>query len=94
VVFANRYDIKSNRESGYGRLDIMLVPKNKSLPGIIIEFKKKTNNETLSQAAERAMEQIRDRKYATDVYAAGVSRVVGFGVALYKKEVLVIQQEL
>lgn len=43
VVLGNRYAIRSNRESGYGQYDIMLIPKNLSNVGIIIEFKKKIN---------------------------------------------------
>jgi len=94
VVFAEKYEIKSNRESGAGRFDIMLIPKNKILPGFVIEFKKKDDDETMDECVQRALEQIKEKKYATDVYTTGVKRVVGFGVALQKKEVLLKQEEL
>lgn len=61
AVLSNRYQILSNRESGLGRFDIMLVPKAKALPGFIYEFKF-TRNETvdLNQLAETALKQIEE----------------------------------
>lgn len=55
------YEIKSNRESGFGRYDIMIIPREKEKPGIIIEFKKCEAKETLEQAAARGLERLRSR---------------------------------
>jgi len=46
--------VKSNCESGYGRYDIMLIPKDKSKLGYVIEFKKVLAKETLEEGAQRA----------------------------------------
>lgn len=58
VTLSESYAIRSNRESGFGRYDISLVPLDRSSPGFVIEFKKKEATETLEECAERAMEQI------------------------------------
>ena len=52
--------MKSNRESGYGRYDVMVIPKDKTKLGIIIEFKKvdKEENEDLEKACQLALQQI------------------------------------
>ena len=63
-------------------------------PGIIIEFKKLDNGETMQETCDRALEQIKAKKYAAEVYNQGIHRVVAFGVACHKKDVLVKQEEL
>ncbi len=91
VVFSNSYSIRSNRESGYGRYDIVLVPHDLSRPGIVIEFKKKEANETLEECAERALEQIVQKKYAAELQSAGIKNIALFAIAFHKKEVLLKQ---
>lgn len=94
VIFTNQYIVISNRESGFGRYDIMLIPKEKSDPGIIIEFKKLDNKETMSECANRALEQIKERNYAAQLVQHGIKRIVAFGIAQHKKKVLLRQEEL
>lgn len=91
VTLAHRYAVRSNRESGYGRYDIMLIPHDKNLRGIIIEFKKKNDKETLEQCAERALEQIHNKQYVAEMTSLGIPKVVCFGIAVYKKEILLKQ---
>jgi len=65
-VFLWNYVIKSNRESGLGRYDVMLRPKDKKDNAVIIEFKSKRRSEkgkTLDELCDMALKQIEDKKY-------------------------------
>jgi hypothetical protein len=86
-----KYEIKSNRESGYGRYDIMMIPKEKNNVGIIIEFKKvnRRRKETLETALEKALKQIKDMEYKQELLSRGISEIVEIGIAFDGKEVLV-----
>lgn len=91
VVLGNSYTVRSNRESGYGRYDIMLIPKDSSKVGLVIEFKKKDKTETLEQCADRALKQIIQKQYSVELHSLGIQQVVHFGVACHKKEILLKQ---
>ena len=72
------YDVKSNRESGTGRSDILLFAKKPELPHMILEFKyTKDESQNLEELAEKAILQIKDKKYDTemtgDVYYIGLA---------------------
>ena len=90
AVLSNRYQIRSNRESGLGRFDIMLMPKAKALPGFIYEFKF-TKDETadLDQLAETALKQIEEKKYDTELLNAGVTTIRKIGIAFRGKYAVV-----
>lgn len=92
VVLSHRYTVRSNRESGYGRYDIMLIPHDKALPGIVIEFKKKDAKETIEQCADRALEQIKNKKYAVEIQSQGIKKVILWGIACYKKDIILISE--
>lgn len=93
VITDNRYDISSNRESGEGRYDIQLMPKDISKPGILIELKAdKKSSDDLKSLAQTALQQIYDRKYDTDMTAKGVKTIFKFGVAFSGKNVEVISE--
>ncbi len=94
VVFSQSYVVKSNRESGYGRYDIVVIPHDLLQPGFVIEFKKKNANESMEECAYRALEQIHQKKYATELQNAGVKKIVLFGIAFHKKELLLKQENL
>ena len=81
--------ISSNKESGEGRYDIMLRPKNKNLPGIIIELKaaKNCKVEKLKELSEAALKQISEKKYDTDMKAEGIKTIYKYGVAFSGKHV-------
>ena len=85
----NRYYITSNRESGEGRYDICLFPKNASLPGVLIELKaaKDCSDDELKALSVKALEQINNRKYDTELTAKGVKDVFKYGVAFSGKRV-------
>lgn len=84
-----QYKSSSNRESGYGRYDIQLMPRFKNLPGIIIELKaaKDCSEDELKELSRRALQQINDKKYDTELREAGVTDVIKYGVAFCGKRV-------
>jgi hypothetical protein len=94
ALLADSYQIKSNRESGHGRYDIMLIPHDKNNLGIVIEFKKATEKETLEIAAQRALEQINNKKYAQELIASGIKHIKAYGIAFKGKDVLVLAEDL
>ena len=77
VGLRDEYIIKSNKESGMGRYDILLIPRDKSRRGIIFEFKKvnKFEKESMETAMERAKKQIIDRKYETELKETGIKEI-------------------
>jgi hypothetical protein len=83
------YQIKSNRESGYGRYDIMIIPEEPGKLGFIIEFKKVRRNETLESAVESALKQIDDRKYETELVQRGIKNYKKLAIVFKGKEVTV-----
>ena len=91
ISLGNRYQIDSNRESGYRRYDIMLTPHTPSLPGIIIEFKKATSSKrkSLEAAAEEALQQIEEKQYDQALCAKGITHSLKYGIAIKGKAVFV-----
>lgn len=81
--------LTSNRESGDGRYDIQLMPKDPKLPGILIELKAQKNmtQRSLENAAETALLQIIREKYDTEMIAKGVQTIYQYGVAFSGKNV-------
>jgi hypothetical protein len=91
VNLDDQYTISSNRESGYGRYDVVLFPKNVSNYGIIIELKKvrKSHSETLQTAADNALMQIEEKKYETELRSRGVQKIIKLGISFDGKEVCI-----
>lgn len=83
------YRVVSNRESGYGRFDLAMLPKKQELPGIVMEFKTAASEDGLEQATEDALRQIEDRAYITELEASGTKSIWKYGIAFCKKRVLV-----
>lgn len=84
--------VTSNRESGEGRYDIQLKPLKKNLPGILMELKatKQCTKESLKKLADKALQQINEKKYDTELKAAGVTSIYKYGVAFCGKQVEVV----
>ena len=81
--------VTSNRESGDGRYDIQLKPVQRGLPGILIELKaeKDCSVDKLKKLSKTALQQINDKKYDTELTAAGVKTIYEYGVAFSGKKV-------
>ena len=86
-----KYYIRSNRESGEGRFDLQMEPKDRTLPGVIMEFKSVNadGHEDLASLAEEALIQIDDSKYFKELEERGVSDIVRYGIAFSGKNVQV-----
>lgn len=92
TIFEYTHTIRSNRESGNGRYDIQLAPKNAGMPGIIIEIKadeSKEKKQNLEHLAQIAFDQINEKKYDTDLISIGVKTIYKYGIAFANKEVAV-----
>ena len=95
VEVRDLYEIRSNRESGYGRYDVMLIPKTKENDGIILEFKVKESEEkTLEETVQTALAQIESKKYDAELLELGVSKehIRHYGFAFEGKKVLIGQK--
>lgn len=84
---SSRYYIRSNRESGEGRFDLVLEPKIRSLPGIIMEFKAEKSKDALTSSARDALRQIEEKHYDTDLLDRGILEIVKYGIAFSGKNV-------
>ena len=89
VGLKDSYYVKSNRESGYGRYDIMLEPKDKNGNSFIMEFKVLENKEekTIEDTIENAKKQIEERKYEEDLQEKGYTNITKMVFAFKGKEV-------
>ena len=91
ALMDNQYKIKSNRESGYGRFDVCLIPRKKRYPCIILELKweKNLSDESLESLANDALEQIDILRYDSEMKEDGITEILKFGIAFSGKKVTV-----
>ena len=91
ALMDNHYKIKSNRESGNGRYDISLIPRESKYPGIIMELKWKNgiDDELLEKLSWEALNQINDKKYDFEMSSDGIENILKLGIAFSGKKVRV-----
>ena len=83
------YIVKSNEESGLGRYDVSIEPRNKNNRAYILEFKVTKNEQDLEKESKEAIEQIISKKYDTSLKERGVKGIVFLGIAFCGKLVKV-----
>ena len=91
ALMDNQYKIKSNRESGDGRYDVCLIPREKRYPGIILElkWKEKLKEDALNKLGEDALAQIDNLRYDSEMKEDGITNILKFGIAFSGKKVVV-----
>ena len=82
-----KYIVRSNIESGLGRFDCSLEPKDKKKPGFIIEFKATDDESKLEKVAEEAIQQMMDKKYDTVLEMTDTKEIIHIGIAFCGKQV-------
>ena len=96
VELRDKYEVKSNRESGYGRYDVMLIPCNKNSHAIVIEFKVIDPDEekSLDETANSALQQIDEKNYDAELLSQGYDKksIQHYGFAFEGKKILIKQR--
>ena len=89
---AENYVLKSNRESRFGRYDVMMIPKKENLPAIIMEFKvRRAKEKDLNETVQMALQQIEEKNYDAELLSLGIAkeRIRHYGFAFEGKNVLI-----
>ncbi|MDQ1350880.1 MAG: family ATPase [Acidobacteriota bacterium] len=91
VWISDTHEIKSNRESGYGRYDISIIPRDLRLTGYVIEFKTvdQADEETVESATTSALKQIEEKKYETELLERGITNIKKLAIVFSGKDVYV-----
>lgn len=89
ALMDDHYRIKSNRESGDGRYDISLIPRERKYPGIILEikWKKGITEQDLDALADEALAQINAKGYASEMRSDDIEQIVKLGIAFSGKKI-------
>ncbi|WP_198947469.1 AAA family ATPase [Megasphaera sp. ASD88] len=83
------YMVESNRESGYGRFDIAIFPKDETKAGVLMEFKAADKDSELEKTSKEALAQIEERQYDVEFSKRGIGKVWKYGIAFCGKHVCV-----
>lgn len=98
VELVDQYEVKSNRESGFGRYDVILKPRNIQKKAMILEFKvfNPAREKSLEETVENALRQIKEKEYAEELLEAGIveENIRMYGFAFEGKRVLIGGMEM
>ena len=83
------YTVESNRESGYGRFDLAIFPKEADKAGVIMEFKVAASENELEEKSQEALQQIENREYVAEFQKRGVKEIWKYGIAFCGKKIAV-----
>ncbi|MBP3916749.1 PD-(D/E)XK nuclease domain-containing protein [Clostridium sp.] len=91
VSLSKTHEVVSNRESGIGRYDVSLIPKDTKKHGIIFEFKRydKEDAESLDEVLIGALQQIEDKKYDTELRNRGIKNIIKLAIVFSGKDVYI-----
>ena len=87
LYLEGEYITKSNIESGLGRYDFLIEPKNKSKRAFIMEFKSTDSVEKLEEVSKEALQQIEDKKYNVSLKQNGIKEITYIGIAFCRKQI-------
>lgn len=89
ALMDNQYRIRSNRESGDGRYDICMIPRDNKYPAILMELKwnKELNEENLDALSAEALNQINVKGYDAEIRTEGIADIIKFGITFSGKKV-------
>ena len=89
VNIQDHYEVKSNREAGYGRADVLVLPKGGGKPGVVMEFKVADKEQKLESALQEAKKQLEVKQYRAVLQERGANPIYEYAVAFFGKQVLV-----
>ena len=89
LYLEGEYIVKSNIESGLGRYDVSIEPKNKNKRGYILEFKATDNVDKLEEISKEALKQIEEAKYSSSLKQTDTKEILHLGIAFCGKQIKV-----
>jgi len=89
LYLEGEYIVKSNIESGLGRYDVSIEPKNKNKRGYILEFKATDNVDKLEEISKEALKQIEEGKYSSSLKQTDTKEILYLGIAFCGKQIKV-----
>ena len=85
ISLAETHRLRSNRESGYGRYDVLLIPHDKTKLGIVLEFKVADKDDDIEAMANDALKKINERHYAAELAQQDIKKILNIGLAFRGK---------
>ncbi|RZI47297.1 AAA family ATPase, partial [Rickettsiales endosymbiont of Peranema trichophorum] len=94
VGLRGEYYIRSNQESGLGRFDVVMLPKQSERAGILLEFKATDDPKKLKAKAKEGLKQVKDKQYLELFKQNGVNEVLAIGLAFCGKQMELVSESM
>lgn len=92
---SKKYRIRSNREAGLGRADLILrTPRIRAGRAVILELKVAKKIQDMEAACQEALRQIEEKKYRVELEQEGYTDILEYGICFYRKECMVSTRSL